>query len=71
MATEAQYAAATALFNAISSREGARYDRGALLDLYPECLATIMGTREPSTTRKVEVACPSCGESSEVLITLD
>ena len=63
MITEAQYAAATALFTAISGRQETAGKEEAFA-LFRQCLATVLEGPAVSSGRvlDVEVACTNCGE---------
>lgn len=69
MTTDAEHAAATALFTAVGNRGDApRLDQEALFDLYQQCLEAIRGERRPTRTMHVSTQCPACNAPVEIAL---
>ena len=67
MTTEAEYAAATALFSVVSNRESARnLGQEELFDIYQACLETITGRRRPTRRMTFSTQCPACTETVDI-----
>ena len=73
MITEAQYAAATALFTAVAERRSVARPEDAFA-LFRQYLRTVLeGPAEPSSGRMLDlvVTCNECGERIEVSVPVD
>ena len=72
MITEAQYAAATALFTAIAGRQEATGKEEAFM-IFRQSLATVLEGPATSGGRmlEVQVACTNCGERIELRVPVD
>lgn len=70
MITDAQYAAATALFSSIAKLQHHTGGREGMFDLYQQCLDVVTGNRIPPPIRAVSLECPHCGESIEAEVPL-
>ncbi|KRA54563.1 hypothetical protein ASD77_08210 [Pseudoxanthomonas sp. Root65] len=68
MITEAQYAAATALFSSIATLQQNTGGREGMFDLYQQCLDVVCGKRVLPPTRTFNVTCAHCGESTEAVV---
>lgn len=68
MITEAQYAAATALFSSIATLQQNKDGREAIFDLYQQCLDVVCGNRILPSTRTFIVSCAHCGETTEAVV---